>query len=169
MNPRSTIDAVLAGDHARFTDLVRHFDAPVRRIVSREMRDPHALEEVVQEIWCRTFRQLARLQDVTRLEAWIGRIARNCVTDHFRDQRRRQRFVPLEDDAARPNRIEWVWDLVDRLDPSLRDVLSWRYREHLSYAEIGERAGVPVSTVRGRLFMAREALREHIERERGEA
>ncbi len=164
MDHKATIDAVLAGDHARFTDLVTRFDAPVRRIVEREVRDDHGLDEVVQEIWFRAYRQLSQLGDVAKLEAWLGRIARNCVTDHFRERRRLARFVPLTDESAHVDAGPWIWDLVERLDPPFREVLTRRYREHLSYAEIAALVQAPVSTVRGRLFQARVALRRLLER-----
>ena len=71
MDQKATIDAVLAGDDARFTDIVQHFDAPLRRIVGRSMRDSHALEEVIQETWLRAYRQLSRLSDTHKLESWL--------------------------------------------------------------------------------------------------
>src|SRR5436190_2608086 len=47
------VTAVLAGDVGRFADIVRAFDGVVRRIVARTLRDVHALEDVVQEVWVR--------------------------------------------------------------------------------------------------------------------
>ena len=164
MDQKATIDAVLAGDDARFTDIVQHFDAPLRRIVGRSMRDSHALEEVIQETWLRAYRQLSRLSDTHKLESWLGTIARNCVCDHFRDRERLARFEPLAEHAADDGAAGWVWDLVAQLEPALREVLIWRYREHRSYAEMAALISVPVSTVRGRLFQARNALRTSIER-----
>ncbi len=164
MDPKATIEAVLAGDDARFTDIVLHFDAPVRRIVGQRMRDSHALEEVVQETWLRAYRRLSKLGDTRRLEAWLGTIARNCVCDHFRRRERMVHFEPLVECAEDSDPVTWVWDLVAQLDPLLRDVLIWRYREQLSYADIAELISVPVSTVRGRLFQARNSLRDLLER-----
>jgi RNA polymerase sigma-70 factor (ECF subfamily) len=163
MDPGPTIDAVLSGDSTSFVDLVRGYDAPVRRIVRRSMHDPNAREDVIQEVWCRVYRELSRLGDVAKFEPWLGRIARNCVTDHFRDRERLARFVPLRDDAPDAGRSEWVWELVERLDAPSRDILTWRYRDHDSYAEIAARIGEPVSTVRGRLYVARNALRRSLE------
>ena len=165
MDQKATIDAVLAGDQARFTDIVTRFDGGVRRIVARQMRDDHGLDEVVQEIWFRAYRQLSRLGDVGKLEAWLGRIARNCVTDHFRERRRLARFVPLTEESVQVDAAPWIWELVERLDSPFREVLTRRYREHLSYTEIAAGLRAPVSTVRGRLFQARLALRRLLELE----
>lgn len=171
-DPEATIAAVLAGDLARFDELVRRFDGPVRRIVGRRLRGGPGHDEVLQEIWCRAFRQLARLGDGTRFEAWLGRIARNCVSDHFRRRRRAPSCEPLDEnlaaggaavDGAPPG--AWVWDLVQRLPPQQRDLILWRYREQQGYEQIAARLRVPRTTLRGRMYEARTALRRLLERE----
>ncbi|HEX5053407.1 MAG TPA: RNA polymerase sigma factor [Planctomycetota bacterium] len=162
----AAVEAVLAGDALRFAEIVRAFDGPVRRIVSRTLRDRHALEDVVQEIWLRVYRQLATLLDVRTTEAWIGRIARNCVIDHHRQRQRLPRFDVLLDAACEPARGGWVWDLVDSMPEAQRQLLNWCYRDGHSYEEIGRRLAVPSSTVRGRLYEARLALRRSIEHRR---
>lgn len=164
----AAVRAVLAGDAARFGEIVVAYDAPVRRIVSRRLGDAHAREDVIQEIWIRVYRQVAALLDAHSAEAWIGRIARNCVTDHHRARGRRDRIGPLAVDVpdSRPDErgLELrVWDLVDALPSDARDVLTLRYRHGQSYADIAVRLGVPVSTVRGRLYEARGALRRRLE------
>ncbi|MEM6568961.1 MAG: sigma-70 family RNA polymerase sigma factor [Planctomycetota bacterium] len=171
----AAVRAVLAGDDARFGEIVVAFDAPVRRIVTRRLRDPHAREDVIQEIWIRVYRQVAALLDVRSADAWIGRIARNCVSDHHRTRGRAEREAPLAEDVpdGRPATWEpaswvwepasWVWETVDALPDGARDVLTWRYRHGLSYADIGARLDAPVSTVRGRLYEARLALRRRLE------
>ncbi|MEM9381466.1 MAG: RNA polymerase sigma factor [Planctomycetota bacterium] len=164
----AAVRAVLAGDDARFGEIVVAYDAPVRRIVTRRLRDPHACEDVIQEIWIRVYRQVAALLDARSPDAWIGRIARNCVSDHHRTRGRADRVGSLADDvpdgrSAGWSTGAWVWDLVDALSPDAREVLVLRYRHGLSYADIGARLDAPVSTVRGRLYEARLALRLRIE------
>jgi RNA polymerase sigma-70 factor (ECF subfamily) len=164
MNQRAVVEAVLQGDTTRFGDIVRSLDAPVRRVVSRRLRGGQGLEEVVQEVWCRAYQRLASLLDVRSAEAWIAAIARNCVADHFRQRRRLDRLQPMVDEPASKETSTWVWDLVEQLEPQLRELLVWRYRQQLGYAEIAARLRVPASTVRGRLYEARNALRRAIER-----
>ncbi len=163
----ATVTAVLAGDASRFADLVRAFDGVVRRVVARTLRDVHALEDVVQEVWVRVYRQLATLLDPQAVEAWIARIARNCVLDHHRSRHRLLQLGLPADHVARAEADDWVWDLVDTMPGAQRELLHWCYRDAHSYSDIAARLGVPASTVRGRLFDARQALRNLIEQRRG--
>lgn len=163
----AAVTAVLAGDDSRFAEIVRAFDGLVRRVVARTLRDVHALEDVVQEVWVRVYRQLATLLDLRSAEAWVGRIARNCVLDHHRARQRLPRLGLQGDDVARTEGTDWVWDLVDAMPGAQRELLRWCYRDAHSYAEIAGRLGVPASTVRGRLYDARQALRALIEQRRG--
>lgn len=163
----AAVTAVLAGDPARFAEIVRAFDGLVRRVVARTLRDVHALEDVVQEVWVRVYRQLATLLDLRAAEAWIGRIARNCVHDHHRARQRLPQLGLQADDVAHTEGTDWVWELVDVMPAAQRELLRWCYGDAHSYAEIGERLGVPASTVRGRLYEARLALRALIEQRSG--
>jgi DNA-directed RNA polymerase specialized sigma24 family protein len=60
----------------------------------------------------------------------------------------------------------WIWEEVARLDTPLAEVLRLRYAEGRSYAEIAARLRVPLSTIRGRIYTARCALRRRLEEER---
>ena len=161
----ATIDAVLAGDHARFGDLVRRYDRTVRSIVARHLPRGPAADDVVQETWYRAYRRLAGLSDRSRIEAWLKTIASRCVHDHFRERTRLERFVPLAGSETDTPRDDGLWQTIAGSDPASCELLRWRYREQLSYEEIAARLGVPVSTVRGRLFKARNALRQALMRE----
>ena len=57
----------------------------------------------------------------------------------------------------------WVRDAVARLETAEREILLLREYEELSYEEIAQVLGIPVNTVRSRLFRARMALREMLE------
>jgi RNA polymerase sigma-70 factor (ECF subfamily) len=162
----AAVAAVLAGDASRFEEIVRAYDGSVRRCVARTLRDAHALEDVVQEVWIRVYRQLATLLELRAADAWIGRIARNCVRDHHRVRQRLPRLGVGAEDVPRVDHADWVWELVDSLPVAQRELLIWCYRESRSYAEIARLLGVPPSTVRGRLYDARLDLRRRIEQRR---
>lgn len=160
----AAVQAVMAGDATRFGDVVRAFDGLVRRVVRRGCRDVHAREDVVQEVWLRVYRQVATLLDVRRADAWVARVAKNCVVDHQRRLRRASVLSPLDEDAVELVQVGdsagWLWELVDTLPLADRQLLVWRYRDAVSYQDIATRLSVPHSTVRGRLYAARQALRK---------
>lgn len=158
----AAVTAVLAGDSRRFREVVHLFDPSIRRVVGPAFRDPHTVEDVVQEVWCRAFRQLPSLRDARAAAAWLVQIARHCVVDHRRRAQRRAYDVVADDSIARREPADWVWELIDALPPAQAEALHLRYRENCSYAEIAARLGVPASTVRGRLYEARVALRAQL-------
>jgi len=148
----------------RFDEIVRKFDRPVRAVVGRGVRDPQRCDEIVQQTFCLAFRRLGTLAAPERLRAWLLAIARNCVAD---DRRRRARHnvLPLRDRPAPPHPPGWIWEEVATLPPALAEVLRLRYREGLGLCEIASRVGVPASTVRGRIYTARRALRRRLKEE----
>ncbi len=157
---------IVAGKVGHFAEIVRRYDHQVRQIVARAERDPTRREDLVQQTFYQAFRRLADLATPERLEAWLVAIARHAVADAARRRSVRQRHErDLTDDEpalARSDRRDWIWDEVAQLAPIHRDVLELRYRDGMSWDEIGARLGVPRSTVRGRLYEGRATLRERL-------
>lgn len=164
------VAAVLGGETPRFAELVARHEERVRRIVARAVRDAEAREELVQQTFCDAFRSLAQLSGGEKLGAWLGRIARNAVSDHLqRVAREPERGVAeLAERAAIEGRGTWIWEEVERLAPAHAEVLRLRYRESRSYAEIAALLALPHSTVRGRIHEARRALRVRLEQHEGD-
>lgn len=158
------VEEILAGNTARFGDVVRRHDAAVRRVVTRRLADPDAVEEVVQQTFYLAFRRLDQLDRPGKLRGWLTAIARHCVVDFLRREERRSEAVELNriEAVARDRSAEWIWTEVERLGAIHREVLGLRYRSGLSYEEIAAELGVPVSTVRGRVYEARKQLRERL-------
>jgi len=163
------IAAIRAGATERFAEFVARFDRCVRAVVEPRVRDLALREELVQTTFCLAFRGLDRLDSSDRLGGWLAAIARNAVADARRRRVvRAAHEVPLEDAHDRPERrpapAAWIWEEVARLATADREVLELRYRDGLSYREIASRLQRPESTVRGRIYEARRALRDRLER-----
>ena len=163
---RELVLAVVGGDVHRFAEIVQRYDALVRGVIEKKVRDNDTKEELVQETFYQAFKNLGGLSDPERLESWLVKIAERRVLQHGRsDQRRAQHELH----AARPDQSEseqptWVWEEASRLPRPLADILFLRYRLNLSYTEISDRLNLPPSTVRGRLHEARKKLRAELER-----
>ena len=159
--------AIRAGETDRFAELVARHDRCVRGVVERAVRDPLLREELVQETFALAFRGIAELAAPDKLEAWLASIARHAVVDALRRQGRRERAreIPLDDldVAGREPSGGWIWEEVAQLGEADREALVLRYRDGLSYREIALRLRVPDSTVRGRIYEARRALRRRLE------
>lgn len=164
MEYEKVIDEILRGDVDRFSQIVHQFDERIRDIVSRQVKDHTAREELVQETFYQALKNLDQLNDPARLEAWLAMIARRNVTDHFRKKKRHPtRQVDDSIDQQQPTADhDWIWDEVARLNAAFSEVLNLRYRVGLSYEEIATRLEIPRSTVRGRIYEARLALRKRL-------
>jgi RNA polymerase sigma-70 factor (ECF subfamily) len=160
MGDSELVTAILGGDADRFSEVVDRFDRTVRGVIGARVRDPDSVEELTQQTFCRAFRNLAALREHGKLGAWLKRIAERAVADHERRRRTVELNPAVAAPAAPPER--WIWDEVAALPAAQREVLRLRYREGRSYREIGRRLGVPPSTVRGRLYQARLALRRRL-------
>lgn len=129
----------------------------------RRLCGPIALQDApdaVQETLIVMLRSLGQLREPSALFGWVRVIA---VREAIRVARASSRTVPMEmievpapDDPALAADVR---DVLDRLSPEHRAVLMLRDVEGLDEREAGEHLGVPVGTVRSRLFRARQSFR----------
>lgn len=158
------------GERAAFDELIARWHPPLWRYVVRLAVDPDTAADVAQDVWLRVFRGLARLRDATKFRAWLFGIARRTVMDRLRIRYAQPVMDAVELDAiagASPE-ADLEMDLarmeteLDRLPVIERDVLVLFYLRELSLADIAEIAGVPIGTVKSRLFRARNLLRAQL-------
>jgi RNA polymerase sigma-70 factor (ECF subfamily) len=157
------------GDGAAFADLVRQHNGRLAGYLQGLLgRDP---SDALQDVWLAIWRGLPRLADAEAFAAWAFRIARDRA---FRELRRERLLTVLVGDVADVETDEFdnedaaaVRAAVDRLPVVYRDVLLLRYVEGLSYEAIARVVGVPVGTIRSRLFHAKRRMRELLQPEAG--
>ncbi|MCO5169345.1 MAG: sigma-70 family RNA polymerase sigma factor [Planctomycetes bacterium] len=151
-------------------ELIRRYQRRVHAVVYR-MTGRHAdVDDLCQETFLQVFRGLDRLPAGSNLDSWVYRVALNVSIDHLR-RRTRQRAVERELAAApAPTRAapvqvaagqeleQAVRRALDELPDDQRAVVVLRMYEGLSHEEIGAIQGVPVATVRWRLFAGRRKL-----------
>jgi len=165
-----------AGDDAAFTTLVTRFQPAVFRWALIFARDPDEAEDITQEVFVRTHRQIGDYRSDGPLEAWLYRITRRAATQMRRKRGRRGRLALTP--AARPAREVYTTDPGGRVDREraatvIRELfaaLLQRQREvfdlvdlhGLSPAEVAERTGMKPVSVRAKLFKARKAIRDNL-------
>ena len=140
----------------------------LRRFAARRLRDRCAAEDAVQETMLRAWRSADRFDPARgTLRAWLYTILRNLLVDMARARARRPLVAsPLPPSAATEA------DEVDELLTSLavvsalrhltaehRQIISYCYFDARPHAEVARLLGVPVGTIRSRLFYARSALK----------
>jgi RNA polymerase sigma-70 factor (ECF subfamily) len=165
-----------AGDDSAFTTLVTRFQPAVFRWALMFALDPDEAEDIAQEVFVRTHRQLGNYRSDGPLEAWLYRITRRAATQMRRTRKRRGRLALTP--AARPMRDVYTTDPGGRVDREraatvIRELFSGlpqRQREifdlvdlqGVSPAEVAERTGMKPVSVRANLFKARKAIRDSL-------
>jgi RNA polymerase sigma-70 factor (ECF subfamily) len=155
------------GDRAAFEHLVAHRADQAFRTARAILGNESDAKDATQNAFLSAWRELPRLRDVERFDAWLGRILVNACRAQIR-RRGRVREISLDDAHDRPSTGPAISDQVgetdmlgrafDRLAPEKRAILVLHYLQHEPVAAIAASIGVPVGTVKWRLHDARGAL-----------
>lgn len=140
--------------------------ADLRAFVGRRVADPHDAEDLVQDTLAKLAAQLRQGPPPGPVHAWLLRVARNAVVDHWR--RREPGREPAEDlPAAEPGPVDGAAckpllqsfrSFVHALPPEQRDAVLRTEYEGLSQAALARELGVPLSTVKARVQRGRKRL-----------
>ena len=142
------------------------------RLARLILRDAQEAEDATHDAFTRAWRDLPRLRDTDRLEAWFGRILANACRDRLR-RRRHRRHDTLDQAAAhvvsydRPSNVEDRDALArafEDLNADQRVAVVLRYYGDLEIDEVARAVGAPVGTIRSRLHYALRHLRAALER-----
>lgn len=164
------VDRAMHGDHDAFAALIGLATNRLYALASLILRDPDRAEDAVQEAIVRTWRELPRLRDPEKFDAWLRRLTVNACFDEARRVRRRAEvsLVRIADrSTADPAGALVENDRIDRAFRRLpfdqRTVLVLQHHLDLSHAEIAETLGIPIGTVKSRIRYGAAALRASLE------
>ncbi|MGM9845192.1 MAG: RNA polymerase sigma factor [Muribaculaceae bacterium] len=161
------------GDNEAFDELLSRHGARLHNYINQLTGDSDLTEDLFQETFVKaivTIRQ-GRYTESGKFAAWLSRIARNLIIDHFRSERAEPTVSTDDDNYDILNRRELsegaiednivieqilsdVRHLVTMLPDSQREVLELRYYKNLSFKEIAELTGVSINTALGRMRYA---------------
>lgn len=162
------MERVRKGDEEAFADLVRRHQ---ERMVNffRRLGAYHHEEDLAQEVFVRVYRYRKRYRPKARFTTFLYTLARHVWADHCRKAGRRRRALDRAMEEAvtevstnrrrRMSALE-AEEALNRLSDKLRVVLVLSLYQGLTYEEIGEVLGIPVGTVKSRVFSALRALKE---------
>jgi RNA polymerase sigma-70 factor, ECF subfamily len=174
------VSCAVAGREDGFEELVRRYQRPIAAYVYRMVGDYEAALDLTQEVFIKVYNSLRRYRSEFKFSTWIYKIAHNAAVDHLRryggtraatgltgEFEGEQYELPLEssrpspelesEKAERRAEIELV---VRGLPVAYRQLVLLRHSHDMSYEEISEVTGLPLGTVKNRLFRAREAMRQ---------
>jgi RNA polymerase sigma-70 factor, ECF subfamily len=140
----------------------------LRRFIAARIRNRDDAEDVLQDVFVKIHDQLPRLEDSTRLLAWVYKITRNAITDYYRRRGRSPELTteyPEDLAAADPEKdltdevVAWLLPVIDTLPPKYRDAMRLSEVQGLTQQETAERLGISLSGAKSRVQRGRERLR----------
>ena len=170
---RKLVERAMQGDEAAFDALVDRVGGQLHSVARRILRDPYLAEDATQRALLDAWRNLPRLRDPDRFEAWAHRLLVNaCHAEARREGRHRGNLRLLTfdgpvvpDHAAGVATQQQLDHAFRRLGVEHRTVVVLVHYAGLSPAEAAAAMGTPVGTVRSRLHYALKYLREALEAE----
>jgi len=173
----SLVQRAQKGDKTAFDLLVRKYQHRIAAVVSRFVRDYAECQDVVQDSFIKAYKSLPGFRGESQFYTWMYRIAVNTAKNHLASQKRRPSGTEDLEDAEhieggiymqdndtpehellREELAQVVSKALAQLPEEIRQAITLREMEGLSYEEIAEVMNSPVGTVRSRIFRAREAI-----------
>lgn len=164
-----------------FAAIVQRYEAPLLRYISRlGCKDASAAQDLLQEIFVKTFVHLNDYDHSFQFSSWIYRIAHNEVVSYFRKERSRPCVLTREEDlflfeniaddlglADPKNQRHSVLEIqaaLDRLEPRYRDMIVLKFFEEKSYEEISDILQMPQGTVATLINRAKKKIKIYLEK-----
>jgi len=170
---RRLVELAQGGDEDAFDALVRVTGDRCLGIAYRILRDVDLAEDAVQSAYVSAWRDLRSLRDPDRFEPWLHRTLARACYEEARQSRRftaNVRSLPLAamsvpDGAIGVVERDQLERGIRRIPVEQRTVLVFHHYLGLTLSEIADRLGVPIGTVKSRLFYATSAMRAVLEAE----
>ena len=178
VNDCDLVASAVSGLDGSFEELVRRYQRPISAYVYRMVGNYESALDLTQEIFIKVYNSLRRYRSEFKFSTWIYKIAHNSAVDHLRRINTREqslisgpegdhfelpiestRPTPEQESERKERRIE-IEAVVRTLPATYRELVILRHSQDLTYEEIVEVTGLPLGTVKNRLFRAREMMRQ---------
>jgi len=174
---------VLAGQTQAFEALILKYQQPLFNYLGRMVGERESALDLTQEVFLKAFAALHTYNPNYNFRTWIFRIASHLLIDQWRkkkipqtsleppgDEEGASNFDPVDSRALSVTARFEMEELIRRVEKALqkipvrlRELFLWRHVNGLSYAEIAEISGLPLGTVKNRVFQAKERIRAFLE------
>jgi RNA polymerase sigma-70 factor (ECF subfamily) len=181
------VERAKRGDTRAFEMLVIKYQRRIERLIARMVRDVDLVQDIAQESFIRAYRALPQFRGDSAFYTWLYRIAVNTAKKALVELKRDPLVMESalgsgQDDDDETSRVEreltdgatpeallaskeiaeTVNAAIEALSEDLRQAITLREIEGLSYEEIAEMMNCPIGTVRSRIFRAREAIAQRL-------
>lgn len=176
------VAAVLRGDRERFGDLVDRYQGRLVNYLFRLLRSADDAHDLAQEVLVKVYQVLDRYDPQYKFSTWLFRVAQNAAIDQIR--RRRLKLVSLRQDDSEGDGRDWdlpspergpygelrnrergdaIQEAIEGLPWEYRELILLRHFGELPYEEIARMKGMPLGTVKNKLFRGRQMLKDKLQ------
>lgn len=180
---QALVERVQNGDSRAFDLLVQKYQNRIAKLIARFVRNPADVQDVAQEAFIKAYRALPNFRGESAFYTWLYRIAINTAKNHLVAVGRKSPSYAVDvQEVEKYDASEWlkeyatperelladeiqvtVNNALEVLPPDLREAITLREIEGLSYEDIARVMDCPIGTVRSRIFRAREAIDEKLQ------
>lgn len=179
---QQTIRKAIAGDQAAYDCLMKRYRHGIYIMIYQMIKNREETEDLVQETFMKAFHALRNYNEQFAFSTWLYKIAYNSCIDTLR--KRKLKTLPIDrpvlhedgesvqevrDDSTSPEKDllaaekrKAIRETIDGLPDIYREVIRLRHQEERSYEEISDKLGLPIGTVKARIFRAREVLKRKL-------
>ena len=175
--------AIEDGNQQAYAELMQNYRDSLYMLMYKMVNDPYEAEDLTIEAFGKAFCNLNQYTCEYAFSTWLFKIASNNCTDFLRKKKVQYLMIDarnadddnsapfeLPDDKSTPEeqlfdkeKVVQVRNFVNQLKPHYRQLIELRFYEELSYEEISERLGMPLGTVKAKLFRAKSMLQAIME------
>jgi RNA polymerase sigma factor (sigma-70 family) len=175
------VQLAVKGDEKAYAELSNKYQKPLYFHIRKMIRETDYVEDLVQDIFMKAFKNLKNYKNDYAFSTWLYRIATNHTIDYLRKKKldtfsintdssdEDQAPIQLEDEDShtdepmiRRQRKNKVHEAIDQLPEKYRLIILKRHLEEKSYQEISEEMDIPLGTVKAHIFRARELLYKYM-------
>ncbi|MBO4542184.1 MAG: sigma-70 family RNA polymerase sigma factor [Bacteroidales bacterium] len=175
--------AIEDGNQQAYAELMQNYRDSLYMLMYKMVNDPYEAEDLTIEAFGKAFCNLNQYTCEYAFSTWLFKIASNNCIDFLRKKKVQYLMIDarnadddnsapfeLPDDKSTPEeqlfdkeKVVQVRNFVNQLKPHYRQLIELRFYEELSYEEISERLGMPLGTVKAKLFRAKSMLQAIME------
>jgi RNA polymerase sigma-70 factor (ECF subfamily) len=183
MNDDNTlVQKALEGDRKAFEMIIRRYQQPLVNYLGRMTGERETALDFAQDVFLKAYASLASFRPSFKFSTWLFKIASNHLIDHWRKKTVAAVSLdrPFDDDCSPGLQVEGrgpsigrayelaelrgrIEKVLDRIPEAFRELFVLRHVSEFSYEEIADIKGLPVGTVKNRVFQAKEMLRRQLE------
>jgi RNA polymerase sigma-70 factor (ECF subfamily) len=180
---KDLVKRTLDGEKEAFEMIVQRYKQPLLNYIGRMVGERELALDFTQDVFIKTYASLHTFRPEHKFSTWLFKIASNLTIDYWRKKKIDAFSIDQSRDDAedRPSiqlpskdrsivekfelsevrkRIECA---MEKMPPSLRELFVWRHINEFSYDEIAEIKGLPVGTIKNKVFQAKELIRRNME------